>query len=314
MQPLPCKSANNIWKRAKSLAEFADYLDDADLAKLDGVCAIFLNTLYYHAIAWRVCLLGRSLAGSRVMDLRTPSLQAAAASESELPPGGRAIDLYAPSLPGAVSAALELPQDLPTVGRAIDLYAPSLQSLGSPKLAPKRGLRSGGCRSDLYAPSLPASGSLDSEPPRQPPTDCQVVDLYTPASQTSAPSEMGMSRIFGIGLRHLLGPGSCRPWSDRPAVGENEPPLHLCGRHRQLDALVRHGFRPTARNRRGSCRKCRCRPIALSRPTRFRSKRSNWCRGRPTALRPTTCCRLACAERYPISPSTVTTLWKARGP
>ena len=85
-----------------------------------------------------VCLLA-ALAGSRVVDLRTPSLQAAAASESELPPGGRAIDLYAPSLPGAVSAALELPQGRPTVGRAVGLYAPSLQSLGIAQVGAEAG-------------------------------------------------------------------------------------------------------------------------------------------------------------------------------
>ena len=91
-----------------------------------------------------VCLLA-VLAGSGAVDLRTPSLQAAAASESELSPGDRAIDLYAPSLPDAVSAGLELPQGRPVVDRAVALYAPSLQSLGSPKLTPKRRLRGGGC-------------------------------------------------------------------------------------------------------------------------------------------------------------------------
>ena len=48
-----------------------------------------------------VCLLA-TLVGSRGVDLRTPSLQAAAAAESELLLGGSANDLYAPSLQGLV--------------------------------------------------------------------------------------------------------------------------------------------------------------------------------------------------------------------
>ena len=258
-----------------------------------------------------VCLL--ALAGSRAAAMDTTSLQPAV-FESDLPTRGQASSLYAPSSPDAVVAAFGTaagPTDGLSYGRPVLAFAPIawFTQIGAEAGAVQRAVvrttcTPRRCRLPLSPGSEPPTATADGLPSDRP-IRAGVSDFR--------PVRDGEERVFGIGCARRLGPGSCRPWSGRPAVGENEPPLHLCGRRRQLDALVRHGFRPAARNRRGSCRKCRCRPIALSRPTRFRSKRSNWCRGRPTALRPTTCCRLACAERYPISPSTVTTLWKARG-
>ena len=59
---------------------------------------------------------------------------------------------------------------------------------------------------------------------------------------------------------------------------------------------------PPSWSRRGNCRRCRCRLIASSRRTCFRSRCSSWFRGRPIASRPTTCCRFACWERCQDQP------------